>query len=116
VSVGVSGNGGSYQNTVRNNILVGIGKGIGLDFWDFNFGASTPAAIHLQAAKIETDRVRDNLIRSNRTYDNSEQRGVVVAEPTSASDPFGPINNSISDNIAETVVAPDPPVLNGFLD
>ena len=96
--------------------MVGIGKGIGLDFWDFNFGASLPAGIHIQAAKVEGDRVRDNIIRSNRTYDNSEQRGPVVAEPTSPSDPFGPINNSISDNLAESSVAPDPPSLNGFLD
>ena len=116
MSVGVSGNGGSYENTVRNNILVGIGKGIGLDFWDTNFGASTPVAIHLQAAKIESDRVRNNIIRSNRSYDNAEQRGVVGAEPTSTSDPYGPINNLISDNLADTSVAPDPPSLNGFLD
>lgn len=116
VSVGVQGNGGSYENIVRNNTLVGIGKGIGLDFWDFNFGASTPAAIHLQAAKIITDRVRDNIIRSNRTYDNGEQRGVVVAEPAQSSDPYGAINNSISDNVAETSIAPDPPSLSGFLD
>jgi hypothetical protein len=116
VSVGVPGNGGSNNNLVRSNILVGIGKGIGLDFWDFNFGASTPAAIHLQAAKIDSDRARNNTIRSNRTYDNSQQRGVVVAEPTSSSDPYGPINNSIVDNVAESGVAPAPPTLSGFLD
>lgn len=111
VSVGVKGNGGSFENTVRNNIMVGIGKGIGLDFWDFNFGASPPAAIHLQAAKLDTDRVRNNLIRSNRTYDNTEQRGVVVAEPTSTSDPYGPINNTIVDNLAVSGLAPEPVIV-----
>jgi hypothetical protein len=116
VSVGVQGNGGSYDNIVRNNTLVGIGKGIGLDFWDFNFGESTPAAIHLQAAKITTDRVRNNTIRSNRTYDNSEQRGVVVAEPAQSSDPYAADNNTITDNTAEVGVAPAPPVWDGFLD
>jgi hypothetical protein len=116
VSVGVMGNGGSYENMVRNNTLVGIGKGIGLNFWDYNFGLSVPAAIHLQVAKLETDRVRNNTIRSNQTYDNSEQRGVVLAEPTSASEPFGAADNIITDNTAEPGAAPDPPTLDGLLD
>jgi len=101
---------------VRNNILVGIGTGIGLDFWDTNFNASTPVAIHLQAAKAITDRVRNNIIRGNRTYDNGEQRGVVVAEPAAAGDPFEAAGNTIVDNSAISGPAPDPPALDGFLD
>jgi len=106
---GVAGNGGSFDNIIRNNTLVGIGKGIGLDFWDFNFGLTTPAAIHLQAAQLDTDRVRNNLIIDNNSYDNDEQRGIVMAEPGNGSTPFEPINNTITNNIEQILNAPEPP-------
>lgn len=110
VSVGVQGLGGSYNNFVRYNTMVAIGQGSGLDFWDFNFNLSTPAAIHLQAAKISTDQVRSNTIAHNDTYDNSQQRGVVVAEGASASDPFAAAGNTLIDNVAQTGLAPLPPL------
>jgi hypothetical protein len=89
------------------------GLGIGADFWNFS---SYPAAIGLQAAQIITDRVTNNTIRSNRSYDNSEQRGVVLAESATSSYPYAAANNTILDNSAEFGVGPAPPALGGFLD
>jgi hypothetical protein len=100
LSVGNTGLGGSYECIVRNNTLVSIGKGIGLDFWDGGFNNSVPAAIHLQVAKLASDRVRSNIVRSNRSYDNDEQLDIVVAEPASASFPFAAAGNTIIDNEA----------------
>ena len=108
VSAGVAGLGGSFENVVRNNTLVGIGKGFGRDFWDQNFALSTPAAIHLQAAQIETDRARRNIIVDNTSYYNDQQRGIVVSEPANSGSPFPALDNQISNNIESADEAPAP--------
>jgi hypothetical protein len=109
VSVGVAGNGGSFDNVIRDNTLVSIGKGVGLDFWDFNFTLSTPAAIHIQAAQLESDRVRNNVIVNNFSYDNAEQRGLVMIEGSAPGSLYPGINNTIQGNVAQTGAVPDAP-------
>ncbi|WP_442484553.1 right-handed parallel beta-helix repeat-containing protein [Aeoliella sp. SH292] len=117
VSAGVASYGGSFDNLIQDNILVGIGQGFGLDFWDTNFALSTPAAIHLQAAQVGSDRVRNNTIINNRSYDNDEQRGIVVAESSNSGSPFEAYinvpseedSNTVHSNIEDTGLAPDPP-------
>lgn len=115
VSAGVAGLGGSFENIVRENTLVGIGKGFGLDFWDYNFALSTPAAIHLQAAQLDSDRVRNNTIVDNNAYDNGEQRGIVVAEPSNSGSPFPAVNNVIANNVEQSGPAPPPPFESAVL-
>jgi hypothetical protein len=124
VSAGVAGNGGSYENLVQNNTFVGIGKGFGMDFWDTNFALSTPAAIHVQAAQLESDRVRNNTIINNNSYDNDEQRDIVMAEPSNSGSPFEAYindpnqlkSNTVTNNIEQIGAPPGPPPLEGLPD
>jgi hypothetical protein len=106
---GVANSGPSYGNTIRNNTLVSIGKGVGLDFWDFNFTLSVPGAVFLPATGLESDRTRDNVIVNNFSYDNTEQRGIVMLESSAPGSLYPAINNLIQGNIARTGPAPEAP-------
>jgi hypothetical protein len=78
----------------------------------------------VQAAQLESDRVRNNTIINNNSYDNDEQRDIVMAEPSNSGSPFEAYindpnqlkSNTVTNNIEQIGAPPGPPPLEGLPD